>query len=139
VSDANRTTFTRWGKEVSGQSERTLKEGDETRERKGRAVQCICLRSSHLTGSICLCWSVRFPLMLCAQTFDFLNDLRLKYGSDATGIALVSGFEVFSSAQPTPFWVNEVANTKMTHTQGRPDQTSAVQCSAAESPLALRH
>lgn len=43
------------------------------------------------------------------QTFDFLNDLRLKHGSDATGIALVSGFEVFSSAQPTPFWVNEVS------------------------------
>ena len=49
------------------------------------------------------------------QTFDFLNDLRLKHGSDATGIALVSGFEVFSSAQPTPFWVNEVSNRQMAH------------------------
>lgn len=52
------------------------------------------------------------------QTFDFLNDLRLKHGSDATGIALVSGFEVFSSAQPTPFWVNEVSNSQAAHGQG---------------------
>jgi hypothetical protein len=68
------------------------------------------------------------------QTFDFLNDLRLKHGSDATGIALVSGFEVFSSAQPTPFWVNEVSQQTNGARAGWAEQ-SAGQSRAAESPL----
>ncbi len=47
------------------------------------------------------------------QTFDFLNDLRLKYGSPSTGILLVSGFEVFPSEQAEPFWAKDVLNFRM--------------------------
>jgi len=44
------------------------------------------------------------------ETFRFLNAARLKHGSPATGILLVSGFEVFPSAQPRPFWADDVLN-----------------------------
>ena len=45
-----------------------------------------------------------------ASTFQFLNQLRLEHGSNATGILLVSGFEVFSSPQAVPFWSGDVLN-----------------------------
>jgi hypothetical protein len=48
-----------------------------------------------------------------AQTFDFLNALRLSHGSVATGILLVSGFEVFPSRQSIPFWSTDVLNFRM--------------------------
>jgi len=47
------------------------------------------------------------------ETFNFLNDQRTTYGSIRTGICLVSGFEVFETEQPTPFWVNEVVGFRM--------------------------
>lgn len=47
-----------------------------------------------------------------ASTFQFLNRLRLEHGSNATGILLVSGFEVFPSAAKAqkPFWAGDVLN-----------------------------
>lgn len=51
-----------------------------------------------------------------AQTFDFLNALRQQHGSAATGILLVSGFEVFGREQPRPFWANDVINFQMLDT-----------------------
>jgi D-amino-acid oxidase len=47
------------------------------------------------------------------QTFQFLNEARLEHGSNNTGIMLVSGFEVFSSAQSRPFWAGDVLNFKI--------------------------
>ena len=51
-----------------------------------------------------------------AETFDFLNQLRQKHGSAATGILLVSGFEVFGREQARPFWANDVINFQMLDT-----------------------
>ena len=47
------------------------------------------------------------------ETFDFLNDLRLKHGAEKTGICLVSGYEVFATEQQPPFWKDDVIGFRM--------------------------
>lgn len=42
------------------------------------------------------------------QTFDFLLSLYQTHGADQTGIMLVSGYEIWSSKQPRPFWADDV-------------------------------
>lgn len=48
------------------------------------------------------------------DTFQFLNSLRLRYGSSRTGICLVSGYEVFASMpREQPFWARDVLDFRL--------------------------
>lgn len=47
------------------------------------------------------------------DTFEFMNAQRKQYGSVATGIYLVSGYEVFAAQQPKPFWSDDVLDFRM--------------------------